>query len=421
MSGINSGILHNAYPLSSEQIKELEKEVLENQDAFAYLDENSELCFSMPNGVEALKDLAWNNAYELSTENGSLVKKAYIKTGLDSYELKKTFSKPSFDDIWSDNTIAEPTYTIISEVYNSSKLEHVGYTENRVRYLHENSFIEIQFNNVNILVDTRIFGEPGSTTIKTGPFVVGRLEDDTDVSVKLSINRQTNLYTATITSSETPVYMCYQVRDALVAGDFKYIINKDATATITEYVGESLDVVIPRVIENKTVISIGDLAFRNYTNLTSITIPDSITSIGNYAFYACTNLENVTIPDSVTSMGDCAFYECTNLENITIGNSVTNLGKYIFQMCTSLTNIIIPDSVISIGLGAFYKCDNLANVTIGKGVTSIGEGVFSGCNNLESIVFNGTTAQWNALIENDVWIGDVPATYIQCSDGCIDL
>ena len=48
MAGINTGILTNAYPLSTERIKELEREVLENNKTFAYLDEDSSLCFAMP-------------------------------------------------------------------------------------------------------------------------------------------------------------------------------------------------------------------------------------------------------------------------------------------------------------------------------------------------------------------------------------
>jgi hypothetical protein len=100
MSGINTGILQNVYQLSSERIKELEKQVIENHDVFVYLDENSELCFSMPWGVDGIKDLAWNNAFELSTENGTLTKKAYKKVGPKQYLLDRTFHKQAINDAW---------------------------------------------------------------------------------------------------------------------------------------------------------------------------------------------------------------------------------------------------------------------------------------------------------------------------------
>ena len=63
--------------------------------------------------------------------------------------------------------------------------------------------------------------------------------------------------------------------------------------------------------------SINQYAFWNCKNLTSITIPSSVTSIGEYAFYGCKSLTSITIPSSVTSIGDGAFYYCTNLTSIT--------------------------------------------------------------------------------------------------------
>lgn len=136
--------------------------------------------------------------------------------------------------------------------------------------------------------------------------------------------------------------------------------------------------------------SIGKNAFC-YCNLTSITIPDSVTSIGEGAFSGCTNLTSVTIPDGVTSIKNYTFSDCYKLTAITIPDSVTTIEKNAFYHCQGLTTIMIPDNVTSIGSSAFQYC-GLTNVSIGSGVTSIGDTAFKGCDNLTSITIPASVA-----------------------------
>lgn len=55
------------------------------------------------------------------------------------------------------------------------------------------------------------------------------------------------------------------------------------------------------------VTSINDRAFKGFSTLTSINIPESVTSIGASAFEGCSGLTSITIPESVTSIGGSAF------------------------------------------------------------------------------------------------------------------
>ena len=142
---------------------------------------------------------------------------------------------------------------------------------------------------------------------------------------------------------------------------------------------------VKKVVIEDDVTSIGDYAFWNCSNLTSITIPDSVTIIGNSAFNACSSLTSLTIPNSVTSIGEGAFYACSSLTSITIPNSVTSIGEGAFYACSSLTSITIPDSVTRIGDYAFKNCSNLTSITIPDSVTSIGNSAFYGCSSLKTI------------------------------------
>ena len=82
---------------------------------------------------------------------------------------------------------------------------------------------------------------------------------------------------------------------------------------------------------------VNDYAFFSCDELTSVTIPNSVTTIGEGAFYYCTDLTSVTIPNSVTSIGEGAFYYCKSLTDITIPNSVTSIGKEAFNGVLHIT------------------------------------------------------------------------------------
>ncbi|MBQ7880067.1 MAG: leucine-rich repeat domain-containing protein [Clostridia bacterium] len=119
---------------------------------------------------------------------------------------------------------------------------------------------------------------------------------------------------------------------------------------------KDLDVYIPKFYNNTPVKEIPREGFAN-SDITSITIPKSVTSIRQNAFYDCDALASVTMPDSV-SIGYEAFADCDSLTSVVMGDD---------------------DSETTIGYGAFKDCDNLTRVTIGDSVTTIGNAAFSGC------------------------------------------
>ena len=118
-----------------------------------------------------------------------------------------------------------------------------------------------------------------------------------------------------------------------------------------------------------------DMAFYDYSSLSSLVIPDSVIIIGFGAFEGCSSLRSLVIPDSVTSIGDDAFWFCSSLRNLVIPDSVTAIGDRAFSGCCSLESLVVPDSVASIGNEAFRGCnlpDNLKQELISR----FGENIF---------------------------------------------
>ena len=175
-------------------------------------------------------------------------------------------------------------------------------------------------------------------------------------------------FTACLTTLILSVFFSISASADVVKVDGIYYDISGTTATVTQVGDYSGDIVIPESItfENSkySVTSIGDAAFYECIDLTSVTIPNSVTSIGSDAFWGCRSLTSVTIPNSVTSIGDYAFYGCIGLTSVTIPNSVTSIGDRAFAECKYIENVYCyAEEVPSTDFDAFDD-SNIENATL---------------------------------------------------------
>ena len=204
-------------------------------------------------------------------------------------------------------------------------------------------------------------------------------------------------------------------------GGIYYNINGDE-ATVTfrgtythsysdEYTG---DVTIPSTVTyggiTYAVTAIGERAFLFCDEVTSVTIPNSVTSIGketsltvasgnshydsrgncNAIIETASNTliagcQNSFIPRTVTAIGDEAFLNISSLRDIIIPNSVTSIGEWAFFGCSGLEEVTMGKRVITIDGHAFRDCYSLKSITLPATVTTIGEWAFDECRSLTDV------------------------------------
>ncbi|MDR0506049.1 MAG: leucine-rich repeat protein [Dysgonamonadaceae bacterium] len=215
-----------------------------------------------------------------------------------------------------------------------------------------------------------------------------------------------------------------------------------------EYFGE---ITIPESVtfESQTcpVTAIGNYAFSDCRNLTSITLPATVTSIGYRAFYNCYNLSSITIPESVTSIDGDAFEYTAWLQNQPVGvlyvnnilykyvgtivsdpdsgyktihirQGTTTICDYAFANQTLLDSIFIPNTVTHIGYRAFYNCSKLSFINVSSTLMTTRQEAFH------------NTKWWIDRFDGPVYLGNMlyaykgtmpPNTSIDIPDGVTSI
>ena len=151
------------------------------------------------------------------------------------------------------------------------------------------------------------------------------------------------------------------------------------------------DLIIPATLGGCDVSGISVCAFMECTNLTSVTMPETITSVGQGAFQSCTQLTNINLSSGLREIGQHAFNHCRQIALIVLPKGITNIADFVFSNCVGLENVVIPNSVVSIGSHSFYNCAKLRHITIPSTISDIGYCAFMACTSLETIEFEGNT------------------------------
>ncbi len=112
------------------------------------------------------------------------------------------------------------------------------------------------------------------------------------------------------------------------------------------------------------VQNIGKGAFLGCKALTDISL-NGVNQIADEAFNGCENISSITIPSSVTFIGDNAFYNCTSITELNFEEGIESIGINAF-FGLNITSLKIPASLIDIGTDAFYGSTGLNEILVAK-------------------------------------------------------
>ena len=189
--------------------------------------------------------------------------------------------------------------------------------------------------------------------------------------------------------------------EAVGKSSFTYSVSNNQV-TITGLSDEYLtDLVIPDTIEDLPVTTIKENAFNGCSQVTSITVPNSVTSIGVGAFKG-TNPTKVTLPfigsnrtatNQYAVFGYIFGYTNDNISGTTYQYNNSSYYYYYYYIPNTIKEVVITDAA-TVPYHAFYNCDWIEKVTINdiEGDSSlVGSDAFYNCKAM-TVYINRDTA-----------------------------
>lgn len=133
-----------------------------------------------------------------------------------------------------------------------------------------------------------------------------------------------------------------------------------------------------------------------HTEMTECGIHEDTRFIYDEAFRGCKALTEITVPEGVTHIGDYAFFDCYMAKSLSLPDSLKQIGKYTFNFCHGIKELTVPEGVISIGDGAFYRIGELEKLSLPQSLEILGTELAVDCDYLSYNEKDGVNYLGNA-------------------------
>lgn len=151
------------------------------------------------------------------------------------------------------------------------------------------------------------------------------------------------------------------------------------------------DLIIPATVDyagySFSVTEIGEYSLGG--NVTSISLPETLTTIGDEGINGLNGLTHLFIPASVTSLGNSLYPNHPELVKVEFAedSQITTIPFSAFQSCDGLTSVVIPESVTTIENFAFFRCANLKSVVLSPNTEQFGFLPFGEQTKLRTVIY----------------------------------
>ncbi len=357
-----------------------------NIGEYAFSDCTGFTSITTPNSLQSIGNYAFKGCKNLT--------EIYIGFGFDT-ENDKEYDLGAdalpFADIGSESLTA---YFICERIpdYIFRKFQGEVYVGENVKTIGPNSFYDCDM--------TSIYISSGVESIGNGAF--GKCNNLVEITV----------------SPDNPIYK--SENNCLIRKAKNILLIACKTSVIPSYVD-----------------MIADFAYREL-DITSLTIPNTVTFIAGGAFDGCTELRYISLPigeeepawnsffsllgssgnpgmtvniTNGTVVHEDAFFDCDNIETIILPDTIEVFENNAFTFCSSLRRINSPENLREIH-SAFVGCQSLKAFKIPSTVTLIAAHSFGDCNSLQLVELQRTAAQGITVIEKGAF-GDWQQNYLQ--------
>lgn len=229
--------------------------------------------------------------------------------------------------------------------------------------------------------------------------------------MKMAFNKNTSIHSVEVQSGATYIgyrafYGCTNLSDITLPNTIN-CVEKEAFINTAFYNDEAN-------WENG-ILYLDQILIANKTEETgTFTVKAGTRVIGSEGLKN-TRFSNFILPFSLQTINGSAFEGCTNLTDIEFPHKVRTFYNYAFKGCTALKTITFPDRIDNLSPFSFEDCTTLETIyNLTGDIGWMGGRIFVNCTSLKDIYFTGTRELWDKIYGSQDLGTDMTNVTIHC-------